>query len=212
MTTTVAKRKRPRLTRLEKSEQTQEQLIEAAADVVGKHGYADASVTRIMEAAGLAQGTFYNYFDTRQDILDLLPPRYAVKMLQYIGERMDRSLVGLEREVARFSLYFDFLHQTTQSMRVVSEAPVLAPEGFVRFSKIVKDNYVEAISKSIEAGDIAPMDPVMLSNTVDVLIAIRNGLAQQRQAPKLRRKRVSDDIVDNYRSFIARALFSDRAT
>jgi len=202
------KKGRPRrLTREEKSEQIKHLLIDAAAEVVGKYGYAEASVGRITEAARVAQGTFYNYFETRQDIFDLLPPRYAEKMLQYISLKMDRRLEGLEREVKRFELFFDFFYETTESARLVNEAPVMAPVGFARFSKIVRDNYTIALQRSMDAGEIAHMDPDKLADIVDILIAIRNGLSQPRQGPAFKRKRVSPDLVNNYREFIKKALF-----
>ncbi|MFH5926334.1 helix-turn-helix domain-containing protein [Roseomonas xinghualingensis] len=51
-------------------------LFDAAARVAGEFGYAEASIARSTEAAGVAQGTFYNYFASRQDFLDqLLPAR-----------------------------------------------------------------------------------------------------------------------------------------
>jgi hypothetical protein len=59
----------------------------------------------------------------------------------------------------------------------------------------------------MDAGEIARMDPDKLADIVDILIAIRNGLSQPRQAPALKRKRVSPDLVNNYRDFIKKALF-----
>jgi AcrR family transcriptional regulator len=204
----IVKKGRPRrLTREEKSEQIKQLLIDAAADVVGKYGYADASVGRITQAANVAQGTFYNYFETRQDIFDLLPPRYAEKMLRYISLNMDRRLEGLEREVKRFELFFDFFYETTESARLVNEAPVMAPEGFARFSKIVRENYTIAIERSMNAGEIARMSPSKLADIVDILIAIRNGLSQPRQGPGFKRKRISPELIENYREFIKKALF-----
>jgi AcrR family transcriptional regulator len=197
-----------RLSREEQSEQNRKLLIDAAADVVGKYGYAEASVSRITDAARLAHGTFYNYFESRQDILDLLPPRYAEKMLQYIGERMDPRLNGLEREVKRFELFFEFFHETTESARLVNEAPVMAPVGFAQFSKIVRENYTRALQRSIKLGEIPSLSPEKLSDLVDILIAIRNGLSQPRQAPKLKRQQVSESLIGSYREFIRKALFS----
>jgi len=60
----------PRSTRAERSEQTLNALLDAAGEVVGELGYQDASVARITSQAGVAQGTFYNYFNSRQDLFD----------------------------------------------------------------------------------------------------------------------------------------------
>jgi len=197
-----------RLTREEKAEQNRLQLLEAAAEIVGKFGYAEASVSRITEAAQLAQGTFYNYFETRQDILDLLPPRYAEKMLRYIADRMEPDWTGLEREVKRFELFFEFFQETTESARLVNEAPVMAPVGFAQFSKIVRENYTRALKKSIAAGEIPNFSPERLADIVDILISIRNGLSQPRTSPKLKRQRVSPSLISSYRDFIKKALFT----
>ena len=63
-----------KLRRPEKADANRKGLFQAAAYVVGKHGYANASIGRITERCGLAQGTFYLYFDSRQDLFDQLLP------------------------------------------------------------------------------------------------------------------------------------------
>lgn len=46
------------------------QILEAAWDVIGREGYADASVDRIAEAAGVARSTVYVYFDGKEALLE----------------------------------------------------------------------------------------------------------------------------------------------
>ena len=53
-----------------KSIKTRQALFAAAALVVGEYGYEETSITRITEKAGVAIGTFYNYFETRQELFD----------------------------------------------------------------------------------------------------------------------------------------------
>src|SRR3546814_12769720 len=83
--------KQRRLSREEKARETYMRILEAAAQVVGEEGYAEASVSKITRLAGVAQGTFYNYFESRQHIFD--------KLLPYMGRQMPdhirRSLPGV---------------------------------------------------------------------------------------------------------------------
>jgi hypothetical protein len=65
---------KPRSTRAERAERVRDALFEAAAEVVGKYGYVGASISRITAKAKVAQGTFYNYFESRQHLLDQLLP------------------------------------------------------------------------------------------------------------------------------------------
>jgi AcrR family transcriptional regulator len=45
---------------------TRQRLIEAAESVFADLGYHDASIVKITEAAGVAQGTFYLYFESKR--------------------------------------------------------------------------------------------------------------------------------------------------
>ncbi|GGC77793.1 TetR family transcriptional regulator [Chelatococcus reniformis] len=175
--------------------------------MVGKYGYAEASISRITEAANVAQGTFYNYFETRQAILDLLPPRYAQKMNEYIASRMEPGLCGVDREVRRLEAFFDFFRETKESARLVNEATVMAPEGFARFGVIVRKGYIRALERSMERGEIERMDPKELGDVADLLISIRNGLSHMMLSAEGNRKRVPKRFFDSYRKFVAKALF-----
>src|ERR1035437_9337006 len=45
-------------------------LVAAAEEVFNTYGYYDASIVKITEAAGVAQGTVYVYFRSRKEIFD----------------------------------------------------------------------------------------------------------------------------------------------
>jgi Bacterial regulatory proteins, tetR family len=51
-----------KLNRVERNAWTKRKILDAATKIVGKYGYSEASVARITEEAGVAQGTFYNHF------------------------------------------------------------------------------------------------------------------------------------------------------
>src|SRR5947207_9513751 len=48
---------------------TRESLLAAAADLFSKQGYLETTVGQIAEHAGVALGTFYQYFRDRADIM-----------------------------------------------------------------------------------------------------------------------------------------------
>lgn len=53
--------------RTARAEATRRHLLDAATEVFAARGYRDASVAAITEAAGTAHGTFYLYFENRED-------------------------------------------------------------------------------------------------------------------------------------------------
>ena len=52
----------------EKGEQTRAGLIDAARKVFERDGYVDTRVADIVEAAGVAHGTFYIYFQSKKEV------------------------------------------------------------------------------------------------------------------------------------------------
>ena len=50
-------------------------LLDAAEQVFAELGYHEASIVKITEAAGVAQGTFYLYFASKKDVLRRARPR-----------------------------------------------------------------------------------------------------------------------------------------
>src|SRR6266536_3616273 len=61
-------RQRQRLTRAERRAQTRDQLLEAAARVFARKGYAGASVDDIAEEAGFTVGALYSNFSGKQEL------------------------------------------------------------------------------------------------------------------------------------------------
>ena len=44
-----------------------ERLVEAMTVVAARHGYAEASVARVVKQAGMSRATFYDHFENRDD-------------------------------------------------------------------------------------------------------------------------------------------------
>src|SRR5690606_16161153 len=55
-----------------RGQQTRRRLLEAAEQVFADLGYHEASIVKITEHAGVALGTFYLYFDSKQSIFEAL--------------------------------------------------------------------------------------------------------------------------------------------
>src|SRR6187401_2739448 len=110
-----------KLNRVERNAWTKRKIFDAATKIVGKYGYAEASVARITEEAGVAQGTFYNHFENRQELLDQLLPKIGIDMVRFI-----RALTGTaqtaQQEVERFSAFFDFIREVPEFLRILNEA------------------------------------------------------------------------------------------
>ena len=61
------------MTRIVKDyEERREEILQTAQGLFYTQGYENTSVQNIIDAVGIAKGTFYHYFDSKQDLLDEL--------------------------------------------------------------------------------------------------------------------------------------------
>jgi AcrR family transcriptional regulator len=54
--------------RSSKGVRTRERLVEAAKEIFEEHGFLDARITDISERAGQSHGSFYYYFDSKEEV------------------------------------------------------------------------------------------------------------------------------------------------
>src|SRR3954464_8364492 len=58
--------------RTERGRKTLRRLLEAAASEFGERGFHEAAITGITQRAGVALGTFYTYFESKEEVFRAL--------------------------------------------------------------------------------------------------------------------------------------------
>lgn len=193
----------PRQTRAEKAVATRRALVEAAAEVVGEFGYTDASIARITSRAGVALGTFYNYFETRQALFDILLPELGQDLIAYVGERVRGSRDTLEMEERGFRAFFAFLSENPAFYRILNEAETLAPKAHHAHFEALSSRYVAALHKGQKRGELSGYDESELETIVYLLMAARSYLTLRFG---LKQGQLPDSVVETYMKFVRGAL------
>ena len=78
-----------------------DQILNAARDVIGEHGYDQSSVDQIARRAGLSRSTVYEYFSSKEEILKGCFAARREAIADELARRIDRA-VGLEAQLAAF--------------------------------------------------------------------------------------------------------------
>lgn len=196
-----------KLSRAERNEATKRKLFEAATKVVGRHGYAEASVARITELAGVAQGTFYNYFDSRQELLDQLLPAVGLDMLQFIRARTEDQTPAAKREVSGFRAFFEFLLEVPEFQRILNEAEVFAPAGYQKHLENIAKPFVRLLKRARGAGEIADYSDDEFEALVHMFMGARGYLSLRYAYADGVVTTVPDHVISAYEKLITRGLF-----
>ena len=199
-----------RKTRAEKSERARDALFRAAGEIVGEHGYGGASISRITQRANLAQGTFYNYFASRQDIFDELLPVLGARMMTHIREQAIGGRTFLEREERAFRAFFDFLKRVPHFLRILNEAEIAAPKAFRRHFSNISAGYVRFLQRARDRGEIRDLSDDEIEAVVYVLMSARSYLAL-RYVARDGNSVLPEQVVSAYMRLISGGLAADAA-
>lgn len=64
------------------------ELMETATRLFMEQGYEETSVSDIVKACGVAQGTFYYYFKTKEDMLDAIATTLPIAHLEQVQQQL----------------------------------------------------------------------------------------------------------------------------
>lgn len=199
----IPRPRKARMTRADKLAATRSKLLIAATEIVGAEGYGNASVAKITARARVAQGTFYNYFESQQDLFDHLLPELGTQLLDRIRARLADGQQGLKREEVGFRAFFEYLAETPQFYRVLNEAETFSPKAFRDHMSNMIQGYLRALQRSREQGGLPGYSDDELEVVVCILLGARNYLAHHFMIRTGHVGPVPDWIVRAYMKFVA---------
>jgi AcrR family transcriptional regulator len=142
---------------------TRERLLGAAEEVFSELGYHEASIVKITEAAGVAQGTFYLYFASKQEIFEELVRDLNRRVRRAMAAGAERGRTRAEAELLGFKGYFEFAAQHGALYRIIRQAEFVSPQTLHDHYETIASGYIAALGSAMERGEVAPMDPQVLA-------------------------------------------------
>ena len=187
----------PVATRTQPEAQRRQQILSAARSVFDQKGYEIATVSDIVRMAGVAQGTFYLYFDSKKDIVVEL----ARKPMADMADRLRRDLTGDEsfEEILRQFVRTGFEVGTAATTLLTGAHEQLEVESEVMH--MARGMF----QRAIDAGDMSPMDPAVAIGMFHAIVSGAMQLAFATDPPPAGRQeigRVTEEIVVS--AFVAR--------
>lgn len=116
-----------------KPDDRRQQLLNAAITVFAKRGYRAAGVSDIIQAAGVARGTFYLHFESKAQVFMAIADDFYDRLEQAIEMNHPPSsstdaVDGRSALRASFSRWFEFFHLNRGAATVIlKEAPAIDP-------------------------------------------------------------------------------------
>lgn len=192
-----------------RGEATRRKLLEAAEVVFAAVGYHEASIVKITERAGIGLGTFYLYFDGKQQIFEELVVDLNRRVRHSMAEAMAGATNRIDAERAGFEGFFRFTAAHPALYRVVREAEFVSPETMrLHYTRIV-EGYEAGLRAAQQDGDVDDrLDPEVTAWAlmgVGELIGMRF-LLWERDADGKPPAAMPAEVIDHMMRFIQNAL------
>ncbi len=173
-----------------------EAILRAARKVFFKKGFMEATMDEIADRCGLAKGTLYLYFQSKEEIylsLMIEGMKLIKKELDKVGDLRLRSDEALERLM---NLYYDFYRQSKEYFRIIflSSHPdfrVLVSDGLLKSSIDIGKECLQIVAKVIERGMkdgfFRKVDPWAMANILWVMV---NGIIMNYEEDPIYREEI----------------------
>ncbi len=183
---------------------TRERLIAATLELLAEGGYAAASVAAITSRAGVASGTLYRHFSSKEELFVELFREMCGREIEAMrtgAEEMDRPLEKLDAALETFARRA--LVQPRVSWALLAEpVDALVEEERLAYRRRYRDLVAQILDAAVATGDIPPSD------TRTLAAAIVGGVGEALVGPLSADEGSSDsreELVETIRAFARRA-------
>ncbi len=142
--------------RTARGERTRRALLSAAAEEFGEKGFHDGSISGITRRAGCALGSFYTYFDTKDDIFRALVADMSGQVRDYVGPRIAQASDGIDAERVGLLSFLEFAREHKEIYRIIDEAEFVDQAAYRAHYENTASRMATRLRAAADKGDVRP--------------------------------------------------------
>ena len=129
-----------------RGEATRKRILDAAENEFGESGFARTSVASIVNRAGVAQGTFYLYFPSKDDVLRQLVRDMGRRLRRALSEATKGLTHRMDVERAGLDAFINFALQNQNLYRVVMESQFVDESIYREYYQTLANAYADRLT------------------------------------------------------------------
>ena len=116
-----------KMPRTARGERTLRKILDAAREEFGERGFSDSSIVGITQRAGVALGTFYTYFESKEALFQALVRDMSAQVRDNVGPALAGATDGLDGERRALEAFLRFAHDHRDIYRIIDESEFVEP-------------------------------------------------------------------------------------
>ncbi|MBS0477823.1 MAG: TetR/AcrR family transcriptional regulator [Proteobacteria bacterium] len=172
--------------RTERGRRTLRALLDAAAAEFGDRGFHEGSISGITRRAGVALGTFYTYFDSKDAIFRALVRDMSEQVRAHVTPRVQAAPDALAAERIGLESFLEFVGEHKEIYRIIDESEFVDNEGYRHHYMTTVDRIRQRLEAAAARGEIradAGEVHAWAIGGMNVFLGIRYGLWQSERSP-----------------------------
>jgi AcrR family transcriptional regulator len=154
-----------------KGRRTRERIVESAATVFAARGYLDTRIADIAKKAGIAHGTFYTYFDSKDDVFRevagvVVDEIYAALETNGEGSTLDRIHAANRR-------YMDLYERHAEILALIEQVATF-DDHFLAMRLDIRRRFIARIERALRRlhaeGDETSLDARAAANALGGMV------------------------------------------
>ncbi len=143
--------KRPRTAR---GQRTQRAILDAAALEFGEHGFHATSISGITRRAGVALGSFYTWFDSKDAVFRALVRDMSDQVRDHVAPAIRAAPDQIAAERAGLEHFLEFVRGHKEIYRIIDESEFVDPESFRLHYCSTADRIRERLQAAAARGEL----------------------------------------------------------
>jgi len=139
--------------RTERGRRTLRKLLDAAAEEFGEKGFHEASVSSITRRAGVALGSFYTYFDSKDALFRALVADMSEKVRTSARSALTAQMGALEIERAALAAFLRFASEHKEIYRIIDEAEFVDPASYRQHYETIAARIADRLRRGADQGE-----------------------------------------------------------
>jgi AcrR family transcriptional regulator len=140
--------------RTARGERTMRKILDAAREEFGERGFSDSSIVGITQRAGVALGTFYTYFDSKEALFQALVRDMSAQVRDNVGPAFSGAMDGLDGERRALTAFLRFAHDHRDIYRIIDESEFVDPAAYREHYETTANRIAVRLAAAREKGEI----------------------------------------------------------
>jgi AcrR family transcriptional regulator len=140
--------------RTERGRRTLRKLLDAAAKEFGERGFHEASVSSITRRAGVALGSFYTYFDSKDALFRALVADMSEAVRTSARSALHEGMDALTIERAALAAFLHFAAEHKEIYRIIDEAEFVDPASYRQHYETVAARIADRLRAGAAGGEL----------------------------------------------------------